>query len=159
MKITSKKVATIHYTLKDQKGTIIDSSQGEEPLTFIHGIGNLIPGMEKGLEGKGAGDKVSLVIPPEEAYGIRKEENVQVVPLKNFPEKDNVKPGATFVADSDQGSRNATVVKVDGDLVTIDFNHPLASVELHFEIEILDVRNATEDELSHGHVHGKGCSH
>jgi len=160
MKITNKKVANIHYTLKDKAGALIDTSEGKSPLTYIHGMGNLIPGMEKGLEGKAAGDKATLVIPPEEAYGIRDEKLTGVVPMDNFQDKENIKPGAQFIAKSEQGQpRNATVVKVEDNNVTVDFNHPLANVELHFDVEVVEVRDATEDELSHGHIHGEGCDH
>lgn len=156
MKIAKNKVATIHYTLKDKNGTVIDKSEGQEPLSYIQGLGNIIPGMENGLEGKEAGDKTSLVIAPEDAYGPRNNEMVAQIPLSNFPEKDKVQPGAQFVAQSDKGSRNATIIKVEDEEVTADFNHPLAGVELHFDVEVKDVRDATEEEIAHGHVHGAG---
>ncbi len=159
MVITEKKAASIHYTLKNKDGELLDTSEGKPPLSYIQGIGNLIPGMEKGLEGKSTGDKLSLVIAPEDAYGKRDDQFITTIPMTNFPEKENVKPGAQFIAKSDQGSRTATIVKVEDDNVTVDFNHPLAGVELHFDVEVLEVRNATEEELSHGHIHGEGCNH
>lgn len=157
MKITSNKVASIHYTLKNKSGELIDSSEGKTPLAYIHGMGSLIPGMEQGLEGKAAGDKLSLVIAPEDAYGISDESLIIVVPLSNFADQDRVKPGMQFTARSNEGSRGAVVLKVEGDNVTVDFNHPLAGVELHFSVEVMDVRDATKEELEHGHIHGEGC--
>ena len=159
MKITANKVASIHYTLKDKNGELIDTSDGKPPLAYIHGVGNLIPGMEKALDGKSVGDQLSLVIDPAEAYGIRDEELVQVVPIENFPDRNHVKAGMRFVARSPEGSRQAVILLVEGENVTVDFNHPLADVELHFSVEVMDVREATEDELGHGHIHGEGCNH
>ena len=159
MQISKNKVASIHYTLKDKNGEIIDSSEESKPLSYIQGLGNLIPGMERGLEGKIAGDTVSLIIAPEDAYGIRDDQYLSVIPLDNFPDKESVKPGVQFVAQSDQGSRDAIILKVEGNDVTADFNHPLAGIELHFEIKVMDVREATTEELAHGHIHGEGCGH
>ncbi len=159
MEISDKKVGSIHYTLKDSSSVVIDSSEGKPPLEYIHGMKNLIPGMEKALEGKQAGDKFNVVIPPEEAYGVRTEELVNQVPMANFPEKDQVKYGGQFPANTPEGARIATVVKVEEETVTVDFNHQLAGETLHFDIEVINVREATEDELSHGHVHGDGCNH
>lgn len=159
MQIAAKKVASIHYTLKDKNGVLIDTSEGQAPLTYIHGVGNLIPGMEKGLEGKTAGDKLTLVIDPQDGYGDKDDALVAVVPLAHFPDREHVKPGVQFVAQSSQGARQATVVNVEGENVTVDFNHPLAGVELHFAVEVLDVRDATPEELAHGHIHGDGCCH
>ncbi len=159
MKISKKKVGVIHYTLKNDKGVVLDSSDGQKPLSYIHGMKNLIPGMEKALEGKVAGDKLDIVIPPEEAYGIRSEKLVNDVPIANFPEKEHVKVGVQFQANTPEGPKVATVIKVEGETVSVDFNHPLADETLHFSIEIIEVRDATEDEISHGHVHGDGCNH
>ena len=159
MQITANKVVSIHYTLNDKNGTLIDTSDGKSPLVYIHGVGNLILGMEKGLDGKTIGDKLSLIIAPEDAYGIRDDKLIKVVPIENFQDKDSVQVGARFVTQSPEGTRQAIVLKVDNDNVTLDFNHPLAGVELHFSVEVMDVRDATEDELGHGHVHGDGCCH
>ncbi len=159
MKIIAKKVGIINYTLKNGNGDTLDTSEGGEPLSYIHGMKNLIPGMEKVLEGREPGEKFNTVIPSEEAYGNRKEDFVNQVPLSNFPEKDSVKAGVQFEAKSEQGSRIATVVDIQGETVTVDFNHPLAGETLHFEVEVVDVRDATSDELSHGHVHTGCCDH
>lgn len=155
MKITTHHVVSIHYTLTDNAGTVLDTSSGREPLNYIHGIGALIPGMEEGLEGKTTGEKLQLKIAPEKGYGMRNEEFVQQVPMAAFGGQE-VKPGMQFEAGNDGQRYIVTVTGVEGDMVTVDGNHPLAGVELNFDVEVLDVREATGDELAHGHVHGPG---
>ena len=152
MQITKNKVAAIHYTLRDEEGTVIDSSEGRDPLHYLHGAGNLIPGMEEGLEGKSEGEKLNLKIEPEKGYGEKDENLVQKVPRSAFGEQD-VKPGMRF--STNQGGV-VTVTDVGPDSVTVDGNHPLAGVPLNFDVEIVEVRNATDEEISHGHVHGQG---
>jgi len=159
MKISDKKVGIIHYTLKDDNSIVLDSSEGQAPLAYIHGMKNLIPGMESALEGKQAGDKFGIVIAPEDAYGKRDERLVNKVPITNFPEKEHVKIGVQFQANTPEGTRIATIVDIENDTVTVDFNHQLADVTLHFNVEVIEVRDATDDELAHGHVHGEGCNH
>lgn len=155
MQITKNKVAAIHYTLRDDKGTVIDTSDGREPLYYIHGAGNLIMGMEEGLEGKGKGEKLSLKIAPEKGYGQIDPEMVQKVPRSAFGDQE-VKKGMKF--STNQGGV-VTVTEVGLENITVDANHPLAGVELHFDVEVMEVRNATDEELSHGHVHGPGGHH
>jgi FKBP-type peptidyl-prolyl cis-trans isomerase SlyD len=152
MEITKNKVAAIHYTLRDNEGTIIDSSEGREPLHYLHGAGNLIMGMEEGLEGKTTGDKFTLKISPEKGYGQKDDGLVQKVPRSAFGDQE-VKEGMRF--STNQGGV-VTVTNVGLDAVTVDANHPLAGVELNFSVEVMEVRNATSEELSHGHVHGPG---
>ena len=152
MQITKNKVASIHYTLRDNEGTIIDSSEGRDPLHYLHGAGNLIPGMEEGLEGKAQGQKLNLKIEPEKGYGEKDENLVQKVPLSAFGDQE-VKPGMRF--STNQGGV-VTVTDISPDSVTVDGNHPLAGVPLNFDVEIVEVRNATDEEISHGHVHGQG---
>lgn len=152
MQITKNKVAAIHYTLRDNDGNVIDSSEGRDPLYYIQGIGNLIPGMEEGLEGKETGDKFDLKVSPDKGYGVLNPQLVQKVPLDAFGGQD-VKPGMRF--NTNRGDI-VTVTEVGNDSVTVDGNHPLAGVELNFEVEVMDVRNATQEELEHGHVHGAG---
>lgn len=159
MKIAKNKVVSINYTLKDDSGAVLDSSAGKAPLAYLHGNKNLIDGMEKSLEGKEAGAKFNITIAPEEAYGVKSPDLINDVPLANFPEKEFVKIGANFQADTDEGMRVATVTNIKGDVVTVDFNHPLAGKTLFFDIEVVSVREATKDELAHGHVHGDGCHH
>ncbi len=158
MQITKEKVVAIHYTLRDPQGTVLDSSEGKDPLHYIHGIGNLIPGMEEGLEGKLKGEKLNIKISPEKGYGIRNEEHVQEVPLEAFGGQ-TPEVGMQFQAGNDQNKYIVTVTGVGENTVTVDANHPLAGVELHFDVEVVDVRDASSDELSHGHVHGAGGHH
>lgn len=155
MQIAKHKVVSIHYTLKDNTGTTLDSSEGRNPLVYIQGIGNLIPGMEEGLEGKIKGDKLQIVVSPEKGYGMRDEHLVQKVPRSAFGNQE-VEKGMQFRAETGSGPQVVTVAEVGLETVTVDANHPLAGVELNFSVEVMDVRNATADELSHGHVHGPG---
>ena len=154
MEIIKGKVVSMHYALRDEAGEILDSSEGQAPLDYLHGHGNIIAGLEKALEGKEAGDKLNAVIPPEEGYGIRDESLVKTVPLSNFQNPNTVEVGAQFQAETSQGPRLATVTQVDDQNVTVDLNHPLADQTLNFDIDIVAVRDATEEELAHGHVHG-----
>jgi FKBP-type peptidyl-prolyl cis-trans isomerase SlyD len=158
MQITSEKVVAIHYTLKDSQGNVLDSSEGKQPLHYLHGFGNLIPGMEEGLESRIAGDKFEVVIHPEKGYGVRNEDYVQQVPLEAFGGQ-IPQVGMQFQAGNDEGRYIVTITAIEGDLVTVDANHPLAGVELHFAVEVMEVREATADEISHGHVHGPGGAH
>jgi FKBP-type peptidyl-prolyl cis-trans isomerase SlyD len=155
MQITKNKVAAIHYTLKDNKGTVLDSSDGRDPLLYLHGAGNLIAGMEEGLEGKSKGDKFSLKIEPARGYGEKDDGLVQKVPRSAFGAQE-VKTGMRF--STGQGGV-VTVTHVGLDSITVDGNHPLAGVELNFAVEVMEVRNATSEEISHGHVHGPGGHH
>lgn len=155
MQITKNKVAAIHYTLRDNEGTVIDSSEGREPLHYLHGAGNLIIGMEEGLEGKAQGQKLNLKISPEKGYGEKDENLIQKVPRSAFGDQE-VKQGMKF--STNQGGV-VTVTHVGLDGVTVDANHPLAGVELNFDVEIMEVRNATSEEIQHGHVHGPGGHH
>ena len=155
MQITKNKVAAIHYTLRDNEGQVLDSSEGRDPLYYLHGAGNLISGMEEGLEGKTSGDKFSLKITPEKGYGEVDPQMIQQVPRSAFGSQE-VQPGMKF--STNQGGV-VTVTEVGLENVTVDANHPLAGIELHFDVEIMEVRNATPEELSHGHVHGPGGHH
>jgi FKBP-type peptidyl-prolyl cis-trans isomerase SlyD len=155
MQITKNKVAAIHYTLRDNEGQVIDSSEGREPLHYLHGAGNLIVGMEEGLEGKTKGDKLTLKIAPEKGYGEKDDTLVQQVPRSAFGGQE-IKPGMRF--STNQGGV-VTVTKVGLENITVDANHPLAGVELNFAVEVVDVRNASPEEITHGHVHGPGGHH
>ncbi|WP_416864813.1 MAG: FKBP-type peptidyl-prolyl cis-trans isomerase [Imperialibacter sp.] len=158
MKIGKEKVVSIHYTLKDNEGTTLDSSVGDQPLLYIHGIGNLIPGMEEGLDGKVKGDKVEIKVSPEKGYGVRDGRMIQKMPRSAFGDQ-KVEVGMQFNAGTKNGQQVVTVTKVEMDGITIDGNHALAGVELNFSVEVLDVRDASKDELAHGHVHGPGGHH
>jgi FKBP-type peptidyl-prolyl cis-trans isomerase SlyD len=158
MQIGKNSVVSIHYTLRDNEGHILDSSDGGAPLTYIQGIGNLIPGMEEGLEGRKVGEKLDIKVSPEKGYGVRNEGLIQQVPKSAFGGQE-VKTGMQFQAQSNEGAQVVTVTEVGTDSVTIDGNHPLAGVELSFAVEVIDIRPATTEELDHGHVHGPGGHH
>jgi len=159
MGIAKNKVVTIHYTLKNKEGNILDTSDGGDPLAYIQGAGNIVAGLEKALEGKTVGEKVKTVVSPKEGYGVRTDSLVQEVPLSEFGKTDEVKVGTQFQVRSEKEIRLATVKAIDGDKATLDLNHPLADETLHFSVEVLEVRDATSDELAHGHVHGPGGHH
>ena len=159
MQIANDKVVTIHYTLTNAAGEVIDSSEGAEPLAYLHGHGNIIPGLENALAGKTAGDKMDVSVAPSEGYGERMDELVQEVSRDLFDTEDEIQPGMQFHAQSDQGPRVVTVVTVTESTITIDGNHPLAGETLKFDVEITEVRDATSEELAHGHVHGPGGHH
>jgi FKBP-type peptidyl-prolyl cis-trans isomerase SlyD len=155
MQITKDTVASIHYTLRDGDGNILDTSSGREPLTYLQGAGNLIAGMEEGLEGKAKGDKFKLKIAPEKGYGVKDSGLVQKVPRSAFGTQ-KIEKGMQFQTNQGQV---VTVTETGLESITVDANHPLAGVELHFDVEITDVRSATPEEISHGHVHGEGGHH
>jgi len=159
MQIAQNKVASIAYTLTDNDGTVIDKASAAEPLSLIHGTGNIIPGLETALEGKSAGDKLSVTVAPSEAYGERDDSMTQVLSKEMFSGVDEIEAGMQFHAQTEQGLSVVTVTDVAETEVTIDGNHPLAGVTLNFDVEVIEVRDATEDELEHGHVHGEDCDH
>ena len=159
MNIEKNKVASIDYTLTNDNGEVLDSSSGREPLAYLHGNGGLIPGLEKELEGKVKGDKLVAIIAPDQAYGLRSDELVQEIPLENFNDAAAVKVGAQFQVQNEQDVRIATVTKIGDKSATVDMNHPLADETLHFDVEVMDVREPTKEELEHGHVHGAGGHH
>lgn len=147
-------VVSIHYKLSDADGNELENSAEAEPLKYLHGAGNLIPGLENALTGKTAGDELSVAIPPEEAYGEVAPQLVQEVERSMFQGVDQVEPGMVFQAKAPDGNvQRITVREVNGDKVTIDANHPMAGVELHFEVQVVEVRPATDEEIEHGHVH------
>ncbi len=156
MHIEKNRVVTLHYTLRDDQGSVIDSSSGRGPLSYLHGKGNIIPGLEQALAGKAAGDKLDVTVAPAQGYGLRDERLVQIVPRHKFGEVTDLAPGMQVRATGAQGPRLVTVVRVDRDFVTVDGNHPLAGRTLHFSVEVAEVRKATHEEVSHGHVHGPG---
>ena len=147
-------VASIHYTLTDPSGQVIDSSQGAEPLHYLHGAGNIIPGLEQALVGKTLGASLQVTVEPENGYGEVDTDLIQQVPVAAFEGVENIEPGMAFEAEDAQGNRRRIVVRsVDGDEVIIDGNHPLAGLQLHFDVEVVGVRSASEEEIAHGHAH------
>jgi FKBP-type peptidyl-prolyl cis-trans isomerase SlyD len=158
MQIGAKKAVTINYTLKNDAGEVLDSSEGKEPLTYLHGEGNIVPGLEAALEGKAVGDKVVVALSPEQAYGQRDEKAIRNVPRRKLP-KGNIQVGTRFQMQTEAGVVIGTVLALRGDYVTVDANHPLAGQTLHFDVSVVEIRDATEEELEHGHVHGPGGHH
>lgn len=159
MKISENTVVTMHFTVCATDGTQIDSSRDSEPMVQLQGSQYLIKGLEDELEGKEAGDKFNIDIEPSLAYGERHDELVQMVPKSMF-EGMEVEVGMTFRATTDEGEQSVMIIDETDDEVVVDGNHPLSGVTLNFDVEILDVRQATEDEIAHGHPHGpQGCGH
>lgn len=157
MQISQDKVVSIHYTLTNADGETIDSSRGRgEPLAYLHGHGNIIPGLESALSGKTEGEKLNVQVEPGEGYGERHDQLIQEVPRSAFEGVDTLEPGMQFQAETGQGVRLFTITDVQGDQVTIDGNHPLAGQTLNFDVEVAEVRDASAEELEHGHVHGPG---
>ena len=159
MQIAADSVVLIHYTLKDDDGKVLDSSTGGEPLAYIQGHGNLVPGLEKALEGKAQGNRIEVSLAPGEGYGTRNEALVQRVPKRSLQGAGEIRKGMQFQAQTEEGMRVFTVAAIVGDMVTLDGNHPLADQTLHFDVEVIEVRSATAEELEHGHVHGAGGHH
>ena len=159
MQIAERTVASFHYTLTNDAGTVIDSSAGADPLTYLHGVGHIVPGLEQAMAGHQAGDKFDVVVSPEEGYGTPNDMLIQVVPREAFQGVDDIQVGMQFQAQTPQGAISVAVTKVEDGLVTVDGNHPLAGQNLNFAIEVVDVREATVEEVVHGHVHGAGGHH
>ena len=159
MRIAKNKVVSIDYTLTNAQGEVLDKSSQGRPLQFIQGQGQLIPGLERALEGKSAGEALQAKIPAKDAYGERDEELMQEIPKENFAEIPDLRVGMELEAESDDGVRVITVVGIEEDKVKVDGNHPLAGMDLNFDVTIVGVRDATADEIGHGHVHGPGGHH
>lgn len=156
MQIEKDKVVLMDYTLTDNEKNVIDSSEGHGPLAYLHGHGNIIPGLEKHLEGKGEGDAVQVSVNPEEGYGQPTDELVQTVSRDQFQGTPELEIGMQFQAQTPNGMMLFRITGLEGDQVTIDGNHPLAGMDLNFDVKVVEVREATEEELQHGHVHGPG---
>jgi len=161
MEITKDRVVTMHYELTNPEGEVLDSSKGREPLTYLHGHGNLIPGLESRLEGWTAPRAEDVQVPAGEGYG--EHDPAKTIPAKRsqFPAEAKIEPGMQFQANGPQGPMVVRVMKIEGEDVTLDANHPLAGVDLKFAIELLEIREATAEEIEHGHVHAPGgsCGH
>jgi len=159
LSITQNSVVGFAYTLTDNDGEVIDSADTRDPLVYLHGHSQLIPGMENALGGRAVGDQFSIVLPPEEAYGVYDEELAGAVPRSAFHGVDEVEVGMQFQMEFPGGMRVVTVTGVDPQHVMVDGNHPLAGETLHFDIEVVSIRAATQDEIDHGHAHGPGGHH
>jgi FKBP-type peptidyl-prolyl cis-trans isomerase SlyD len=154
MQIENNRVVSIAYTLKDDDDNVIDQSS-DGSFCYLHGASNIIPGLEDALAGKAAGDELSVTIPPEQGYGVRDDARVQDVPRNMFPAEQEIQPGMQFHAQGPDGQSIVVLVtKADDATVTVDGNHPLAGVQLNFDVKVMEIRDATAEELEHGHVHG-----
>ncbi len=154
MKIAKDCVVTLDYTLTDEDGEILDSSEGDEPLQYLHGHGDIVPGLERALQGHEPGDRVQVDVSPEDGYGEWDEDLVEIVGKEDFDDPEELEIGAQFEVDTDEGVRIATVIEMEGNEITVDLNHPLAGMQLHFDVTVSEVRKASDEELAHGHVHG-----
>jgi FKBP-type peptidyl-prolyl cis-trans isomerase SlyD len=159
MNIENKKVVSFHYTLSNAQGEQIESSREREPMVYLHGAGSIIPGLEKAMAGKKAGDSFEVRVEPVDAYGERKENGIQRIPAKHFKHAERLQVGQPVILQTQQGQVQVTVVKVGRFNIDVDRNHPLAGQTLTFDVEVTDVREATEEELAHGHAHGPGGAH
>jgi FKBP-type peptidyl-prolyl cis-trans isomerase SlyD len=156
MKIASNTVASFHYTLSNEEGEELESSVGEQPTVYLHGSNGIIKGLETALTDKSVGDQVQVTLSPEEAYGLRREDRIQRVPVKHLIFKGKLQAGMAVQLNTSEGRQPVTVAKAGRHSADIDTNHPLAGKTLRFDMEIVDVREATADELNHGHAHGPG---
>lgn len=156
MKITQHSAVTIHYRLSDQEGRLLEDSFDSEPMLYLHGTENLIPGLEAALDGKSKGEKLDVTISAEEAYGPYHDGLRQAVPLEAFGNIEDIVPGMRFIAETEMGQRPVQVMEVKDDVVIVDGNHPLAGQSLNFSVEIVDVREASAEEIAHGHIHAQG---
>ncbi|MBR9726672.1 peptidylprolyl isomerase [Shewanella intestini] len=161
MKIAKQTAVTIHYKLSNAQGEQIESSFGAEPMLYLHGAENIIPGLESALEGKEVGDKLEVEVEAEQGYGEYHDGLKQEVPLSAFGDIEDIVPGMRFIAETEMGQRPVQVTQVNDETVTVDGNHPLAGQSLHFSVEIMTVREATDEEMAHGHIHAEGgsCGH
>jgi len=158
MQISNHKVVSFHFTLTNDAGNTIDSSEGGDPLAYLHGEQNSIAGLENALEGKGVGDKLNVSLDAADAYGEYNPALTEVVPSTMFQGVDNIEVGMEFQAETSEGVQVVRIAEVDGDNVTVDGNHPLAGQALNFDVEVTDIRDATAEELEHGHIHTEeGC--
>lgn len=159
MQIEKDTVVSFHYVLTEVGGEQIENSEKADPIAYLHGHNGIFPGIEQALEGKVEGDQVSVTLPPAESYGERKEGSSQRVPIKHILTKGKLRAGMTVKVNTEKGPQDATVLKVGLKNVDLDTNHPLAGKTLQFDLSIVSVRAATEEELAHGHAHGVGGHH
>lgn len=160
MKIANKHVVGIEYTLKDTKGEVLDTNEGADPLLYIHGLGQIVAGLEKALEGKIQGDKVEVKVSAEEGYGEFDEELIQRIPREEFKDMEPLEEGMEIVVENEDGEDQImTISDLSEKEVTLDGNHPLAGQDLHFNVSITSIRAATAEEMEHGHAHGEGGHH
>lgn len=163
MQVSKDHVVSFHYSLKDSDGNELENSAGGDPVAYLQGHGNIIPGLEQGMEGRSEEEVFSITVQPKDGYGERQDAAVQRIPLKHLhgskKELANLKPGAVVSINTEQGAKQVVVIKAGKFNVDVDTNHPLAGKTLTFEIEIQSIRAASEEEIAHGHAHGVGGHH
>jgi FKBP-type peptidyl-prolyl cis-trans isomerase SlyD len=160
MTISERKVVSIHYKVADATSAeVFDSSEDGDPMIYLHGAQNIIPGLEQALEGKAAGDEFVVTVESADAYGDYSEDRIQQVPIEAFEQMEKIEPGMVVSAQSDEGQITLMVTEVDETTVTVDANHPLAGKSLTFDVKVEAIRDASEEEIEHGHVHGAGGHH
>jgi len=156
MIVEKDKAVSFHYTLKDADGEQMETSRDKDPMSYLHGANNIIPGLEKAMEGRSVNDEFSVTVEPEEAYGVRNENNVQRLPMKRLKGIGKVSVGQVLTLQTNKGPVQVTVLKVGRFNIDVDGNHPLAGKQLTFDVEITGIRDASDEELEHRHVHGPG---
>jgi FKBP-type peptidyl-prolyl cis-trans isomerase SlyD len=159
MQVTKDTVVSFHYDLSDQEGQQLESNRDADPIAYLHGAGNIIPGLEQAMEGKTEGDSLEVTVSPDQAYGERQDNLIQRLPLKHFKKMGKLKPGMRLQVPTDNGPRVVVVIKVGRFMVDVDANHPMAGMTLTFKVDITEVREATNEEKNHGHAHGVGGHH
>jgi FKBP-type peptidyl-prolyl cis-trans isomerase SlyD len=159
VEVGTNKVVTFHYKVADTEGSFSETSEGGDPVAYLHGRGNIVPGLEDEMRGKQAGDEFHVSVRPEDAYGPRDAAAVQRVPIKHLIHPGRLAPGRVVAINTERGGVRGTVLKVGRFNVDVDLNHPLAGKTLVFDVKVIDVRDATEEEIAHGHVHGSGGAH
>lgn len=157
--VARDRVVRFHYQIFDAAEEVVESTRDGEPLAILHGRGNVMRGIEDALDGRKAGERFEVTLAPEQAYGPRKDDLTQRISKKYFRQPARLKPGMTTQLSTEEGTRSVTVLKVGGKVVDVDMNHPLAGQTLKFDLEVVDVREATQEEISHRHVHGPGGHH
>ncbi len=156
MIVQQGRIVTFHYTLTNQEGEQLESTLEKEPMSYLHGANNIISGLENAMSGRAAGDEFQVTVEPAQAYGEKNEANIQRIPAKRFKNKKKLQPGQLLTVQTNQGPVQVTVIKVGRFIVDVDANHPLAGQTLTFDVELTGVRDASEEEMDHGHVHGPG---
>jgi len=159
MKIEKKKAVSFSFTLKDEEGTILEQSDQQDPMVYLHGYNGIVPGLENALEGKQVGDSFSITLDALDAYGPRNPSLLGRISAKHIHQKGKLKPGMMVQVQTKEGVRSMTIVKAGKFMVDVDGNHPFAGKTLSFDVEVTDIREATGDEISHGHIHGEHCHH
>lgn len=156
MKISKDSVVSFHYTLKNEDNEKLESSDKNQPQVYLHGYNSMLAGIEKALEGKSTGEQISFTLPPAEAYGEKRADSMQRIPKKHLSGAKKWKPNMIATVETKEGQHQVTVIKVGHTMVTVDTNHPFAGLTLTFDLNIVDVREASDEEQSHGHAHGPG---